>query len=42
MDVTRDAGGGWIGGSVDQWVEEPTSAVLEHDAAGFVYFSFPD
>ncbi|MEV8438159.1 LLM class flavin-dependent oxidoreductase [Actinosynnema sp. NPDC051121] len=36
--ATRDADGRWVGGSVGQWVEELTGAVLEHDAAGFVYF----
>jgi alkanesulfonate monooxygenase SsuD/methylene tetrahydromethanopterin reductase-like flavin-dependent oxidoreductase (luciferase family) len=35
---TRDGDGRWIGGSAAQWAEELTGAVLEHDAAGFVYF----
>lgn len=35
---TRDAEGRWIGGSPDQWVEELTDAVLNHDAAGFTLF----
>jgi alkanesulfonate monooxygenase SsuD/methylene tetrahydromethanopterin reductase-like flavin-dependent oxidoreductase (luciferase family) len=35
---TRDAAGRWIGGSVGQWVEELTGAVLEHGAAGFTLF----
>jgi alkanesulfonate monooxygenase SsuD/methylene tetrahydromethanopterin reductase-like flavin-dependent oxidoreductase (luciferase family) len=34
---TRDEDGRWIGGSVDQWVDELTSAVLEYDAAGLCY-----
>jgi alkanesulfonate monooxygenase SsuD/methylene tetrahydromethanopterin reductase-like flavin-dependent oxidoreductase (luciferase family) len=34
---TRDDDGRWLGGSVEQWVEELTGAVLEHDASGFVY-----
>ena len=38
LDRTRDDEGRWIGGSVDQWVEELTGAVLEHGAAGFTYF----
>ena len=37
----RDRGGRWIGGSVGQWVEEPTGAVPEHGAAGFMLFA-PD
>ncbi|MEV5613910.1 LLM class flavin-dependent oxidoreductase [Streptomyces sp. NPDC052225] len=36
---TRDADGRWIGGSVAQWTEELTAAVLEHGAAGFMLFS---
>lgn len=39
LPATRDDGGRWIGGSVDQWVEELTGAVLEHGAAGFTLFS---
>ncbi|WP_026415249.1 LLM class flavin-dependent oxidoreductase [Actinomadura oligospora] len=35
---TRDAEGRWIGGSVSQWTEELTGAVLEHGASGFTYF----
>ncbi|MGK3205385.1 LLM class flavin-dependent oxidoreductase [Amycolatopsis sp. MEPSY49] len=35
---TRTEDGRWIGGSPDQWIEELTGAVLEHDAAGFVLF----
>ncbi|OZM79250.1 LLM class flavin-dependent oxidoreductase [Pseudonocardia sp. MH-G8] len=38
---TRGADGRWIGGSVDQWVEELTGAVREHGASGFMLFS-PD
>jgi alkanesulfonate monooxygenase SsuD/methylene tetrahydromethanopterin reductase-like flavin-dependent oxidoreductase (luciferase family) len=40
--ATRDRDGRWIGGSVDQWVEELTGAVLEHGASGFVYFAAGD
>lgn len=36
---TRGEDGRWIGGSVEQWVEELTGAVLEHGASGFILFS---
>jgi alkanesulfonate monooxygenase SsuD/methylene tetrahydromethanopterin reductase-like flavin-dependent oxidoreductase (luciferase family) len=39
LAATRDRDGRWIGGSADQWVEELTAAVLEHDASGFMLFS---
>lgn len=39
LPATRDHEGRWIGGSADQWVEELTSAVLEHGASGFMLFS---
>jgi alkanesulfonate monooxygenase SsuD/methylene tetrahydromethanopterin reductase-like flavin-dependent oxidoreductase (luciferase family) len=39
LAATRDRDGHWIGGSADQWVEELTAAVLEHDASGFILFS---
>ncbi|MEA5365899.1 LLM class flavin-dependent oxidoreductase [Amycolatopsis sp., V23-08] len=35
---TRDDDGRWIGGSPEQWIEELTGAVLDHDAHGFVLF----
>ena len=35
----RDHTGRWVGGSVDQWVEELTGAVLEHGASGFTLFA---
>ncbi|WP_214320273.1 LLM class flavin-dependent oxidoreductase [Nonomuraea sediminis] len=38
LAATRGGDGRWIGGSVEQWVEELTGAVLEHGAAGFTYF----
>jgi alkanesulfonate monooxygenase SsuD/methylene tetrahydromethanopterin reductase-like flavin-dependent oxidoreductase (luciferase family) len=39
LAATRDDAARWIGGSVDQWIEELTSAVLEHEASGFMLFS---
>jgi alkanesulfonate monooxygenase SsuD/methylene tetrahydromethanopterin reductase-like flavin-dependent oxidoreductase (luciferase family) len=39
LAATRDDEDRWIGGSVDQWVEELTEAVLEHGASGFMLFS---
>jgi hypothetical protein len=41
LAATRGEDGRWIGGSVPQWVDELTAAVLDHDAAGFIYRS-PD
>ncbi|MFI5779844.1 LLM class flavin-dependent oxidoreductase [Nocardia sp. NPDC051570] len=38
---TRDDEGRWMGGSVAQWVEELTYAVLEYGAAAFVYLLRP-
>jgi alkanesulfonate monooxygenase SsuD/methylene tetrahydromethanopterin reductase-like flavin-dependent oxidoreductase (luciferase family) len=38
---TRDEEGRWTGGGVAQWVEELTFAVLEHDAAAFIYLVAP-
>jgi alkanesulfonate monooxygenase SsuD/methylene tetrahydromethanopterin reductase-like flavin-dependent oxidoreductase (luciferase family) len=39
LPSTRDDAGRWIGGSVDQWVDELAGAVLEHGASGFTLFS---
>ena len=39
LPATRDETGRWLGGSVAQWVEELTGAVLEHRAAGFTLFA---
>ncbi|GAA2807860.1 LLM class flavin-dependent oxidoreductase [Nonomuraea dietziae] len=39
LAATRDRDGRWLGGSVAQWVEELTEAVLEHGASGFTLFS---
>jgi alkanesulfonate monooxygenase SsuD/methylene tetrahydromethanopterin reductase-like flavin-dependent oxidoreductase (luciferase family) len=41
LPETRDDEGRWTGGGVAQWVEELTSAVLEHGAAAFVYLVPP-
>ena len=40
--ATRGEDGRWIGGSARQWADELTSAVLEHDAGGFVYRTTDD
>jgi hypothetical protein len=42
LSQTRDSDGRWIGGSAGQWVEELTTAVLEHQAGGFVFRSTDD
>ena len=36
LAATRGEDGRWIGGSVQQWVDELTAAVLDHHAAGFI------
>jgi hypothetical protein len=41
LAATRAAGGRWLGGSPDQWAEELTGAVLDHQASGFILFSPP-
>jgi alkanesulfonate monooxygenase SsuD/methylene tetrahydromethanopterin reductase-like flavin-dependent oxidoreductase (luciferase family) len=41
LPQTRGEEGRWIGGGVAQWVEELTVAVLEHDAAAFIYLLPP-
>ena len=41
LSDTRDDEGRWAGGGVTQWVEELTSAVLEHGAAAFNYLARP-
>ncbi|MFI6321717.1 LLM class flavin-dependent oxidoreductase [Nonomuraea sp. NPDC050556] len=38
LNRTRDEQGRWIGGSVEQWVEELTIAIKEFGAGGFTYF----
>jgi alkanesulfonate monooxygenase SsuD/methylene tetrahydromethanopterin reductase-like flavin-dependent oxidoreductase (luciferase family) len=39
---TRGDDGRWIGGSVRQWIDELTYAVVEHGARGFVYYTTDD
>ena len=39
---TRGEDGRWIGGSVQQWIDELTSAVTEHHAGGFIYRNTDD
>jgi hypothetical protein len=33
----RDGDGRWLGGTVKQWIDELTGAVLDHGASGFIY-----
>ena len=42
LAATRGEDGRWIGGSVRQWIDELTAAVLEHHASGFIYRSTDD
>ncbi len=42
LPATRDDDGRWIGGSPDQWIEELTTAVLDHHAGGFIYRTTDD
>ena len=42
LAATRGEDGRRIGGSVQQWVDELTTAVLEHHASGFIYRSTDD
>ena len=37
LAAARGEDGRWIGGSVRQWTDELTAAVLEHHAGGFIY-----
>lgn len=39
ISAVRDETGRWVGGSVQQWVDELTSAVLDHDSSGFIFFA---
>jgi hypothetical protein len=42
LGATRGDDGRWIGGSVQQWIDELTTAVLEHHAGGFIYRNSDD
>ena len=42
LAATRGEDGRWIGGSVQQWIDELTTAVLDHHAAGFIYRNTDD
>jgi len=42
LAATRGEDGRWIGGSVQQWTDELTTAVQEHHAAGFIYRTTDD
>jgi alkanesulfonate monooxygenase SsuD/methylene tetrahydromethanopterin reductase-like flavin-dependent oxidoreductase (luciferase family) len=42
LAATRGDDGRWIGGSVQQWIDELTVAVLEHHARGFIFRSTDD
>jgi alkanesulfonate monooxygenase SsuD/methylene tetrahydromethanopterin reductase-like flavin-dependent oxidoreductase (luciferase family) len=42
LEGTRDDDGNWLGGTVEQWVEELTIAVDDYAAGGFVYFPVAD
>ncbi|SDS63187.1 LLM class flavin-dependent oxidoreductase [Actinoplanes derwentensis] len=41
LSAPRDREGRWLGGSPAQWIEELTTAVIDHGAAGFILFA-PD
>jgi hypothetical protein len=42
LAATRGEDGRWIGGSARQWVDELTTAVRDHHAAGFIYRNADD
>jgi alkanesulfonate monooxygenase SsuD/methylene tetrahydromethanopterin reductase-like flavin-dependent oxidoreductase (luciferase family) len=42
LPAPRGDEGRWIGGSVQQWIDELTGAVLDHRAAGFIYRTTDD
>jgi alkanesulfonate monooxygenase SsuD/methylene tetrahydromethanopterin reductase-like flavin-dependent oxidoreductase (luciferase family) len=42
LAAPRGDDGRWIGGSVQQWIDELTGAVLDHHAAGFIYHTTDD
>jgi alkanesulfonate monooxygenase SsuD/methylene tetrahydromethanopterin reductase-like flavin-dependent oxidoreductase (luciferase family) len=33
----RDGDGRWLGGTVEQWIDELTGAVVDHGASGFIH-----
>ena len=37
VSSTRDDAGVWTGGNIRQWVDELTTAVIDHHASGFIY-----
>jgi alkanesulfonate monooxygenase SsuD/methylene tetrahydromethanopterin reductase-like flavin-dependent oxidoreductase (luciferase family) len=39
LSAPRDGDGRWLGGSVAQWTDELTDAVLNHGASGFTLFA---
>jgi alkanesulfonate monooxygenase SsuD/methylene tetrahydromethanopterin reductase-like flavin-dependent oxidoreductase (luciferase family) len=38
LHAVRDDTGRWLGGSVEQWVDELTTAIIDHGATGFILF----
>jgi len=42
LAAARGEDGRWIGGSVQQWIDELTAAVLDYHAAGFIYRNTDD
>jgi len=40
LAATRDEDGRWLGGSVEQWIDELGSAVVDYGAAGLLYLPF--
>ena len=42
LAATRGEDGRWIGGSVQQWIDELITAVRDHHAAGFIYRNTDD
>jgi len=42
LTTSRDRDGRWLGGSVEQWADELTTAVLDHAATGFIHHRVND
>lgn len=42
LPQTRDHNGRWLGGSPQQWIDELTTAVLDHAAGAFIFFPIAD